>query len=70
MAAARLTHSDWLQQVRSLATLCRKEWAPALELEVDRDRVRGWRIGQTIAWSGRSDYIAHDIETVRRLLEA
>jgi streptomycin 6-kinase len=39
------------------------------ELGLDRDRARGWTIGQTIAWSSDSDYHATHIETVRWLLE-
>jgi streptomycin 6-kinase len=40
------------------------------ELGLDRARVRGWTIGQTIAWSGCGDYIAEHVEVVRWLLEA
>lgn len=40
------------------------------ELGLDRERVRGWTIGQTIAWSGCSDFIAEHVEVVRWLLEA
>jgi streptomycin 6-kinase len=39
------------------------------ELGLDRARVRGWTIGQTMAWSGCSDYIAEHVEVVRWLLE-
>jgi streptomycin 6-kinase len=39
------------------------------ELGLDRERVRGWTIGQTIAWSGCSDYVAEHVEVVRWLLE-
>jgi streptomycin 6-kinase len=39
------------------------------ELGLDRERARGWTIGQTIAWSSDSDYHATHIETVRWLLE-
>jgi streptomycin 6-kinase len=38
------------------------------ELGLDRDRVRGWTIAQTVAWSGGSDYVATHIEMVRWLL--
>jgi streptomycin 6-kinase len=37
------------------------------ELELDRDRARGWTIAQTMAWSDGSDTA---IDTVRWLLEA
>jgi streptomycin 6-kinase len=40
------------------------------ELGLDRARVRGWTIGQTIAWSGCGDYIAEHVQVVRWLLEA
>jgi streptomycin 6-kinase len=40
------------------------------ELGLDRERVRGWTIGQTVAWSVGSYYVAQHIETVRWLLEA
>jgi streptomycin 6-kinase len=40
------------------------------ELGLDRERVRGWTIGQTVAWSSGSYYVAQHIETVRWLLEA
>jgi streptomycin 6-kinase len=39
------------------------------ELGLDRERVRGWTIAQTIAWSGGSDYIDEHMQTVRWLLE-
>jgi streptomycin 6-kinase len=39
------------------------------ELGLDRDRARGWTIGQTIAWSGGSDHVETHIEVVRWLLE-
>jgi streptomycin 6-kinase len=39
------------------------------ELEVDRERARGWTIGQTIAWSVGSEYHETHVETVRWLLE-
>ena len=39
------------------------------ELGLDRDRARGWTIGQTIAWSVDSDHYARHIETARWLLE-
>ena len=40
------------------------------ELGLDRDRARGWAIGQTIAWAFDSSYRATHIETARWLLEA
>jgi streptomycin 6-kinase len=39
------------------------------ELGLDRERARAWTIAQTVAWSGGSDYIQTDLETVRWLLE-
>jgi streptomycin 6-kinase len=38
------------------------------ELNLDRERIRGWTIGQTIAWSGGRDYHAKDVELIRWLL--
>jgi streptomycin 6-kinase len=40
------------------------------ELELDRERARGWAIGQTIAWSIDSDFHPTHAETARWLLEA
>jgi streptomycin 6-kinase len=40
------------------------------ELGLDRERVRGWTVAQTVAWSGGSDYVERHMETVRWLLEA
>jgi streptomycin 6-kinase len=40
------------------------------ELALDRDRARGWTIGQTIAWSFDTSYMEHHAQTVRWLLEA
>jgi streptomycin 6-kinase len=40
------------------------------ELGLDRERARGWAIGQTLAWSFDSEYHATHVETVRWLLEA
>src|SRR5262249_40950837 len=40
------------------------------ELGLDRERTRGWAIGQTIAWGVDSDYHALHAETARWLLEA
>ncbi len=40
------------------------------DLGLDRERVRGWTIAQTVAWSGGSDYWPAHIDTVRWLLEA
>jgi streptomycin 6-kinase len=39
------------------------------ELGLDRERARGWTIGQTMAWAFDSDYSEAHIETVRWLLE-
>src|SRR6266436_1469237 len=39
------------------------------ELDLDRERAKGWTIAQTIAWSGGSDYVDIHMETVRWLLE-
>jgi len=39
------------------------------ELGLDRERARGWTIGQTIAWAFDSTHIATHIETIRWLLE-
>jgi streptomycin 6-kinase len=39
------------------------------ELGLDRERARGWTVGQTIAWSGGDDYIEEHVEVVRWLLE-
>ncbi len=39
------------------------------ELDLDRERARGWTIAQTIAWSAGSDYVAEHVQTVRWLLE-
>jgi streptomycin 6-kinase len=40
------------------------------ELGLDRERARGWAIGQTIAWSFDSNSQARHVETARWLLEA
>jgi streptomycin 6-kinase len=39
------------------------------ELGLDRDRARGWTIGQTIAWSLDTSYMQKHVQTVRWLLE-
>jgi streptomycin 6-kinase len=39
------------------------------ELGLDRERARGWTIGQTIAWSGGDDPVEEHVEVVRWLLE-
>ncbi len=39
------------------------------ELELDRDRARGWTIAQTVAWMGGSDVHPAHVETARWLLE-
>ena len=48
--------------------LHRLDWLSS-ELGLDRERARGWTIGQTVAWSIDSNYHARHIETVRWLLE-
>ena len=40
------------------------------ELALERERARGWTIGQTIAWSFDSSYTDQHVQTVRWLLEA
>lgn len=40
------------------------------ELGLDRDRARGWTIGQTIAWSLDTSYLPMHVQTVRWLLES
>jgi streptomycin 6-kinase len=40
------------------------------ELGLDRDRARGWTIGQTIAWSLDTSYLPKHVETARWLLES
>jgi streptomycin 6-kinase len=39
------------------------------ELALDRERARGWAIGQTLAWAD-GDYMSHHVQTVRWLVEA
>ena len=39
------------------------------ELGLDRERARGWTIGQTMAWAFDSDYSETHLQTVRWLLE-
>ncbi|WP_247661843.1 hypothetical protein [Micromonospora sp. U21] len=40
------------------------------ELGLDRERVRGWTIGHTLAWSLDGDaVVGHHIEVVRWLLD-
>lgn len=40
------------------------------ELGLDRERARGWTIGQTIAWSFDTSYSDAHVQTVRWLLES
>jgi len=40
------------------------------ELGLDRERARGWTIGQTIAWSCYTEHHVPHVETVRWLLDA
>jgi streptomycin 6-kinase len=40
------------------------------DLGLDRERARGWTVGQTVAWAFDSSYIRSHIDNVRWLLEA
>jgi streptomycin 6-kinase len=40
------------------------------ELSLDRDRARGWTIGQTIAWSFDTSYLPQHVQLVQWLLES
>jgi len=40
------------------------------ELGLDRERARGWTIGQTLAWAVDSKYLPQHVQTVRWLVEA
>lgn len=40
------------------------------ELGLDRERARGWTIGQTLAWTFDSHYRTRHLETIQWLLEA
>jgi streptomycin 6-kinase len=40
------------------------------ELGLDRERVRGWAVGQAVAWAFEPEYHAGHIETARWLLDA
>jgi streptomycin 6-kinase len=40
------------------------------DLGLDRERARGWTIGQTLAWAYESEWLARHLETVRWLVEA
>jgi streptomycin 6-kinase len=40
------------------------------DLDLDRERARGWALSQTIAWSFDSEYQPSHAETARWLLEA
>jgi streptomycin 6-kinase len=40
------------------------------ELGLDRERARGWALGQTIAWSAASEFQDRHIQTARWLLQA
>jgi streptomycin 6-kinase len=40
------------------------------ELGLDRERARGWTIGQTVAWTSDSSYASWHVQTARWLLEA
>jgi streptomycin 6-kinase len=39
------------------------------ELGLDRERARGWALGQTLAWAD-TDYMSHHVQTARWLVEA
>ncbi len=40
------------------------------ELGLDRERARGWALGQTIAWSAGGEFQSRHVETARWLLQA
>ena len=40
------------------------------ELGLDRERARGWALGQTIAWSSGGEFQAKHVETARWLVQA
>jgi streptomycin 6-kinase len=40
------------------------------ELGLDRERARGWTIGQTVAWTSDGEFQSTHLETARWLLEA
>jgi streptomycin 6-kinase len=40
------------------------------ELGLDRERARGWALGQTVAWSFESEFLDRHVETARWLSEA
>ena len=40
------------------------------ELDLDRERARGWTIGQTVAWMFESTHLHKHLATVRWLAEA
>jgi streptomycin 6-kinase len=40
------------------------------ELGLDRERARGWALGQTIAWSSGGEFHASHVETARWLVQA
>jgi streptomycin 6-kinase len=39
------------------------------ELDLDRERARGWAIAQTVAWTDDSSFQSHHVETATWLLE-
>jgi streptomycin 6-kinase len=59
--SGELGHSK-RQTVHRLDRLC-------AELELDRDRARGWTIAQTVAWMGGSDVFSGHVDTAVWLLE-
>ena len=52
----------------SRAEVARRIDALSEAFGLDRDRVRGWVIVQTVAWSGGSDYVGEHMEVVEWLL--
>jgi streptomycin 6-kinase len=54
----------------SRETVVRRLDRISAELDLDRDRVRGWALAQTMAWSFDSAYAERHYETARWLLAA
>src|SRR5207249_1828387 len=67
LAAAPIVRSPELGHTRRLA-LRRLDRLTA-ELGLDRERARGWAIGQTIAWAFDGGVLPTHVETARWLLE-
>ncbi|MEU9742455.1 aminoglycoside phosphotransferase family protein [Micromonospora chersina] len=54
----------------SPAALRHRLYRLSAELGLDRERVRGWAVVHTLAWSiGEDEVFPHQVETVRRLLD-